>query len=98
MKFKKSLGQNFLIDKNVIKKIVKIGNLNSKSLVLEIGPGLGNLTDEILKYNPKKIWAIEKDDELYLKLLFLIPLVEILLLLKELPSTNLQRFDSLEIE
>ena len=68
MKFKKSLGQNFLIDKNVIKKIVKIGNLNSKSLVLEIGPGLGNLTDEILKYKPKKVYAVEKDYDLFKKL------------------------------
>ena len=65
MKFKKSLGQNLLIDKNIIKKIVKIGNLNPKSNVLEIGPGTGNLTREILSYGPKKLWTIEKDYQMY---------------------------------
>ena len=45
---KKSLGQNFLIDKNIIKKIVKLVNLKNKNVV-EIGPGKGALTDEILK-------------------------------------------------
>ena len=45
---KKSLGQNFLIDKNIIKKIVKLINLKNKN-VIEIGPGKGALTDEILK-------------------------------------------------
>ena len=68
MKFKKSLGQNLLIDKNIIKKIVKVGNLNLKSHVLEIGSGTGNLTREILSYSPKKMWAIEKDYQMYLKL------------------------------
>ena len=70
MKFKKSLGQNLLIDKNIIKKIIKIGNLNTKSSVLEIGSGTGNLTNEILKLNPKNFWAVEKDYLMYLKLKF----------------------------
>ena len=48
LKPKKSLGQNFLIDKNIIKKIVELGNINSKDYVLEIGPGTGKLTDEII--------------------------------------------------
>jgi 16S rRNA (adenine1518-N6/adenine1519-N6)-dimethyltransferase len=61
---KKSLGQNFLIDKNVIKKIVKIPNFLENKIVLEIGSGNGNLTNEILKKNPKKIIAIEKDKNL----------------------------------
>ena len=51
---KKSLGQNFLINKKIINEIVKLGKINSQSTVLEIGPGTGNLTDEILKNNPKK--------------------------------------------
>ena len=60
---KKSLGQNFLIDKNIIDKIVNILELKNKN-ILEIGPGTGNLTEGILKKSPKKILAIEKDDNL----------------------------------
>ena len=49
MKFaKKSLGQNFLIDKNIIKKIVNLVNVKNRD-ILEIGPGSGALTEEILK-------------------------------------------------
>ena len=51
---KKSLGQNFLIDKNIIKKIIEIGKLNHENTVLEIGAGTGNLTKEILLVKPKK--------------------------------------------
>ena len=60
---KKSLGQNFLIDKNVIKKIIDTANISEKD-VLEVGPGTGNLTSEILKQNPKKVYLVEKDDDL----------------------------------
>ena len=60
IKAKKSLGQNFLIDKNIIDKIVNILELKNKN-ILEIGPGTGNLTEGILKKNPKKILAVEKD-------------------------------------
>ena len=60
---KKSLGQNFLIDKNVIKKIIDTVNISEKD-ILEVGPGTGNLTSEILKKNPKKVYLVEKDDEL----------------------------------
>ena len=60
---KKSLGQNFLIDRNIIDKIVNILELKDKN-ILEIGPGTGNLTEGILKKSPKKILAIEKDDNL----------------------------------
>ena len=51
---KKSLGQNYLVDKNIIKKIINIGNINKKKNVIEIGPGYGSLTDEIHKKSPKK--------------------------------------------
>ena len=56
MKFKakKSLGQNFLIDKNIAKKIVQNGKISSDDTVLEIGPGTGSLTNEIIKQKPKK--------------------------------------------
>ena len=70
MKFvKKSLGQNFLIDKNIIKKIVDFKQITNKH-VIEIGPGRGALTNEILKKNPKTLSVIEKDNELagYLKI------------------------------
>ena len=57
---KKSLGQNFLIDKLVLEKIVNIVEIENKH-VIEIGPGTGNLTSHILKHNPKKLVVIEKD-------------------------------------
>ena len=60
IKPKKSLGQNFLIDQNILKKIVSLIKVEDKS-VLEIGPGTGNLTSYILKNNPKKFLVVEKD-------------------------------------
>ncbi len=60
MKFKKSLGQNLLIDKNIAKKILSLTFLKNKEII-EIGSGTGNLTKEILKLKPKKIICIEKD-------------------------------------
>tara|TARA_B100001057_G_scaffold340495_1_gene341279 strand:- start:361 stop:1149 length:789 start_codon:yes stop_codon:yes gene_type:complete len=63
IKAKKSLGQNFLTDQKVIDKIVDIVNIKNKS-ILEIGPGTGNLTLNILKKNPKKMIVIEKDPQL----------------------------------
>ena len=67
IKAKKSLGQNFLIDKNILEKIVGINNLKNKT-ILEIGPGTGNLTSYIIKNKPKKVYVIEKDNNLVLKL------------------------------
>ncbi len=61
---KKSLGQNFLIDRNIIQKICNAGNLNENDTVLEIGPGTGNLTEFILQKKPKKFYVIEKDERL----------------------------------
>ena len=62
MKFaKKSLGQNFLIDKNIIKKITCSAEINNKH-VIEIGPGKGALTNEILSKNPKSLYLVEKDE------------------------------------
>ena len=63
IKPKKSLGQNFLIDHNVLEQIVDVVEITNKE-VLEIGPGSGNLTTFILKKNPKKVYVIEKDDDL----------------------------------
>ncbi len=63
IKAKKSLGQNFLIDREVLEKIVSITDITNKE-VLEIGPGSGNLTTYILKQKPKKLYVVEKDDDL----------------------------------
>ena len=61
---KKSLGQNFLIDNNIINKILKIGNIQKNKTILEIGAGYGNLTKKLASMNPRKIYAIEKDKKL----------------------------------
>ena len=63
VKPKKSLSQNFLIDKNISKKIVDQTVVKGKK-ILEIGPGYGFLTDSILEKNPKKVYLIEKDSNL----------------------------------
>ena len=58
---KKSLGQNFLIDKDIINKIVSTVSITDNE-ILEVGPGTGNLTKEILKNNPSKMYLVEKDN------------------------------------
>ena len=58
---KKSLGQNFLIDLNIVNKIVNLVEINNRNIV-EIGPGKGALTDIILKKKPKSLILIEKDN------------------------------------
>ena len=60
---KKSLGQNFLIDREILKKISEITPIKDK-IVLEVGPGTGNLTTFILKKTPKKLIVVEKDNDL----------------------------------
>ena len=67
IKAKKSLGQNFLIDKNILEKITNTINIKDRT-VLEIGPGTGNLTSYIVEKKPKKFFAIEKDNDLSIKL------------------------------
>jgi 16S rRNA (adenine1518-N6/adenine1519-N6)-dimethyltransferase len=57
---KKSLGQNFLVDKNIIDKIINTIPITDNE-ILEVGPGTGNLTKEILKKDPSKMYLIEKD-------------------------------------
>lgn len=65
---KKSLGQNFLNDENILSKIVECGDLSNDDFVIEIGPGTGNLTEKILNKNPKHLIVIEKDIDLSKKL------------------------------
>ena len=60
VKAKKSLGQNFLIDKNIIDRIIGTVSITNNE-ILEVGPGTGNLTKEILKNNPSKMYLVEKD-------------------------------------
>ncbi len=62
-KFSKSLGQNFLIDGNILKKIGNSGNITAEDYVLEIGPGIGTLTEE-LAIRAKKVVAVELDNTL----------------------------------
>lgn len=61
--FSKSLGQNFLIDGNIVKNIVEKSGITKNDIVLEIGPGFGTLTEE-LALNAKKVISIEKDHRL----------------------------------
>ena len=61
---KKSLGQNFLKDQNIIKKIIKLVEVKNRNII-EIGPGTGSLTEEILKKKPKNLLLIEKDKQLF---------------------------------
>ena len=61
---KRSLGQNFLIDENILNIITELGNINNEDLILEVGPGTGNLTQKILEKKPKKFTVIEKDKKL----------------------------------
>ena len=60
MKPKKSLGQNFLTDKNIAKKIINQIYIKN-NLIIEIGPGHGFLTDFIVNERPKKLYLVEKD-------------------------------------
>ena len=64
---KKSLGQNFLVDLNVLEKIINLSTIKDK-IIVEVGPGTGNLTSLILKKKPKKFFVVEKDGNLSKKL------------------------------
>jgi len=57
------LGQNFLIDKNVLRKIIKAADLKPDDVVLEIGPGIGSITKELAK-RAKEVIAVEKDPKM----------------------------------
>jgi 16S rRNA (adenine1518-N6/adenine1519-N6)-dimethyltransferase len=67
MRPKKSLGQNFLIDQNIIKKIIFLGKIKNNN-ILEIGPGTGNLTKYLLEVKNCNLTLIEKDTNLVLDL------------------------------
>tara|TARA_B100001741_G_scaffold313123_1_gene318207 strand:- start:2029 stop:2820 length:792 start_codon:yes stop_codon:yes gene_type:complete len=65
---KKSLGQNFLLNQEIIKKIIDVGQISEDCNLIEIGPGTGNLTKEIIKKKYSRFITIEKDKQLYLQL------------------------------
>ena len=60
---KKSLGQNFLLDKNIQIKIVNIITIKKRNII-EIGPGFGQITDKIILKNPNELILVEKDNDL----------------------------------
>ena len=87
-KFTKSLGQNFLTDQNVLDDIVNGSNVCEEDFVIEIGPGVGTLTKELLK-KAKKVCAVELDSEL-------IPILTEEL--KEFPNFELIHKDALKVD
>ncbi|HCW36438.1 MAG TPA: 16S rRNA (adenine(1518)-N(6)/adenine(1519)-N(6))-dimethyltransferase, partial [Staphylococcus sp.] len=62
-KFKKSLGQNFLIDTNIIQKIISASDIDEHTGVIEVGPGMGSLTEQLARAS-KKVLAFEIDQRL----------------------------------
>ena len=60
---RKKLGQNFLVDGNIVRKSIELAELDTESRVVEIGPGLGTLTEAILK-SGASLWAVERDTTL----------------------------------
>ena len=64
MRAKKSLGQNFLYNDETLSTIVKYGGISENDIVLEIGPGTGNLTSKLLEKKPKHLVVVEKDKNL----------------------------------
>lgn len=63
-RFSKGLGQNFLIDGNIVRKICEEGEISKEDDILEIGPGIGTLTEE-LSYKANKVVAVELDKSLF---------------------------------
>ena len=61
---KKSLGQNFLENKEILSNIIKCGNISKEDIILEIGPGTGNLTEMIIEKKPNYFIVVEKDKNL----------------------------------
>jgi 16S rRNA (adenine1518-N6/adenine1519-N6)-dimethyltransferase len=61
---KKKLGQNFLVDENILKKILSAAQITKDDIILEIGAGLGALTSKLIE-RAKKVYAYELDETLY---------------------------------
>ena len=65
---KKSLGQNFLNNEKILSDIIKCGDISKDDIILEIGPGTGNLTKKIIEKDPKLLIVVEKDKNLSISL------------------------------
>ena len=63
MKIKKSLGQNFLNNKDILNRIVECGDIQEKDIIIEIGPGKGILTEKLIQ-NYSNLYLIEIDKDL----------------------------------
>lgn len=93
----RGLGQNFLIDKGVVKKVIEAAELSSEDIVLEIGPGLGNLTQELTK-RVGSVIAVEKDEKMVeilrenLKDFKNLEIIQGDILKSEVPSLKSQRY------
>ncbi len=87
-KFSKSLGQNFLIDQSVLEDIVQGADVSEEDFIIEIGPGVGTLTRELLK-KAKAVCSIELDSDL-------IPILEEEL--KDFNNFNLIHKDALKVD
>ena len=86
----KWLGQNFLIDEKVLRKIIEAAELSENDIVLEVGPGIGNLTAELAK-RVKKVIAIEKDQKM-------IEILEKLLESSDVRNVQIIKGDILKLE
>jgi len=65
IRLRKSLGQNYIIDTNSVKKMVSITRVSKEDIILEIGCGIGSLTEILLENGPAKIICIEVDSEIF---------------------------------
>src|SRR6185436_16549482 len=61
---KRFLGQNFLIDGNIVRKSIELAGVRDGDIVVEVGPGLGTLTSALLDAGAQ-VWAVEKDRTLH---------------------------------
>ena len=93
---KKSLGQNFLQDKNIIKKILNLTNIKNAN-ILEVGPGYGILTDEIIKLKPKCLILIEKDKHLYNLLIKKYKKLDIKIINEDILNFNFKKLSNFKI-
>ncbi len=97
MRPKKSLGQNFLKDKNIARKIISQTSIKNNS-VIEIGPGKGFLTDFIVNENPEKLYLIEKDEKLanYLEKKYALN-NNIIIINEDIFNIDLKNFENIKI-
>lgn len=94
-RFSKSLGQNFLIDGNIVRKIVDSAEISSNDNVLEIGPGVGTLTEELC-LRAKKVVSIEIDNHLKELLKESLPYENVKIIFNDVLKTDLKKLTEQE--